>query len=75
MEFNEYSHIFMLGIGGIGMSALARYFKLKGKFVAGFDRVNTQLTQTLENEGFTILYKDNVDEIPYDFSIPEKKHL
>jgi len=72
MEFKEYSHIFMLGIGGIGMSALARYFKLKGKFVAGFDRVNTQLTQTLENEGFTILYKDNVDEIPYDFSIPEK---
>ena len=48
---NSIEHIYMIGIGGIGMSALARYFMSQGKFVAGYDRVSTRLTDDLIREG------------------------
>ncbi|MFA5575241.1 MAG: UDP-N-acetylmuramate--L-alanine ligase [Brumimicrobium sp.] len=54
----RYSNIYFLGIGGIGMSALARYFKSKGVFVGGYDKTPSKLTKQLENEGIMIHYED-----------------
>lgn len=56
--------VYFLGIGGIGMSALARYFKAKGYAVAGYDRTPSPLTQRLENEGICIHYADDPTLIP-----------
>jgi UDP-N-acetylmuramate--alanine ligase len=58
--------IYMLGIGGIGMSALARYFRQEGKEVSGYDRMPTALTKQLESEGMNIHYKDDPAYIPCD---------
>ena len=55
--------IFFLGIGGIGMSALARYYKHEGYTVAGYDRTPSDLTRALENEGIEIVYGDDQLEI------------
>jgi UDP-N-acetylmuramate--alanine ligase len=56
----NYENIYFLGIGGIGMSALARYFKAKGKNVSGYDRTPTHLTDELRNEDISIHFEDNV---------------
>ena len=56
--------VYFLGIGGIGMSALARYFKAKGYDVAGYDRTPSPLTQRLENEGIKIHYVDEIHHVP-----------
>ena len=56
-----------MGIGGIGMSALARYFMHEGCAVAGYDRTATPLTAQLEAEGALIHYDDSVDAIPAEF--------
>lgn len=56
----NYENIYFLGIGGIGMSALARYFKSKGKNVSGYDRTPTHLTDELRNEGINIHFDDSV---------------
>lgn len=56
--------LYFLGIGGIGMSALARYFKAKGYEVAGYDRTPSPLTHCLENEGISIHYVDDPSLIP-----------
>lgn len=56
--------VYFLGIGGIGMSNLARYFMSKGKKVAGYDRTETLLTKTLVSEGADIHYNDDIDTIP-----------
>ena len=56
--------LYFLGIGGIGMSALARYFKAKGYEVAGYDRTPSPLTQRLDNEGISIHYVDDPSLIP-----------
>lgn len=58
MDFDKLKHIYFLGIGGIGMSALARYFKAIGKTVSGYDKTSTKLTQALENEGIEVHYND-----------------
>ncbi len=68
---NQIDNIYFLGIGGIGMSALARYFKAKGFGVAGYDRTRSALTQQLEDEGIGIHYTDNTDEIPEHFRDPK----
>ena len=57
---------YFLGIGGIGMSALARYFKQRGDTVSGYDRTPSPLTEELEREGISIHYEDNPDLIPSD---------
>ncbi len=62
-----YNNYYFLGIGGIGMSALARYFKAKGYAVSGYDRTSTQLTKELEAEGITICYSDDVELIGAEF--------
>jgi len=56
----NYDNIYFLGIGGIGMSAIARYFKANGKNVSGYDRTPTHLTDELRNEGIRIHFDDNV---------------
>lgn len=61
---NNIQAIYFIGIGGIGMSNLARYFMLKGKKVAGYDRTETLLTKQLVKEGAEIHYADDVNLIP-----------
>ena len=63
MNLDLYKHIYLLGIGGIGMSALARYFNAHGKKVSGYDKSKTTLTKKLEKEGIAIHYKDDVSQI------------
>jgi UDP-N-acetylmuramate--alanine ligase len=55
--------IYFIGIGGIGMSALARYFNAKAVFVSGYDKTETALTKTLAAEGISIHYEDNIEFI------------
>lgn len=67
LKVNQIQNFFFLGIGGIGMSALARYFKHLGKNVAGYDKVESPLTQKLQQEGIAIIYTNNENQItaPY----------
>ncbi|HVS98478.1 MAG TPA: UDP-N-acetylmuramate--L-alanine ligase [Puia sp.] len=64
MEFKDIRTIYFIGIGGIGMSALARYFAFHGRSVSGYDRTETHLTRQLETEGIPIHYEDDVNLIP-----------
>jgi len=59
----QFPYIFFLGIGGIGMSALARWFKANGHNVSGYDKTETPLTQALQVEGITVHYADAVENI------------
>ncbi len=63
----NFKYIYFIGIGGIGMSNLARYFISKGLSVAGYDRISTPLTVALEAEGASIHYQDDVQSIPAPF--------
>lgn len=63
-KLNDIEVVYFIGIGGIGMSALARYFNSNGAKVFGYDRTRTELTQSLENEGMDLHYDINVDSIP-----------
>ena len=60
----KYENIYFLGIGGIGMSALARYFLHEGYSVAGYDLTATPLTRALESEGAAVHYEDDPEQIP-----------
>ena len=64
---NKIKAVYFLGIGGIGMSAIARYFLGSGTAVAGYDRTPSDLTRQLEKEGAQVHYEDNVDLIPEAF--------
>lgn len=64
IDFNNIKKAYFIGVGGIGMSAIARYFNSRGIEVFGYDRTLTQLTQKLENEGIKIHYEDDVAQIP-----------
>lgn len=70
MERN-YKKIYFLGIGGIGMSALARYYMHEGYRVAGYDRTATPLTRALEAEGAEVHYEDDINLIPEDMRSAE----
>jgi UDP-N-acetylmuramate--alanine ligase len=67
MDFGKINKVYFLGIGGIGMSALARYFMVNGKQVAGYDKTSTQLTDELVKQGMKIHFTDSVNEIPEGF--------
>jgi len=67
MNINQIHNVYFIGIGGIGMSALARYFVALGKNVAGYDKTPTQLTQELEALGMAIHFNDSVDAIDAPF--------
>lgn len=64
MQLNDIKTIYFIGIGGIGMSALARYFKGRGVAVHGYDRTATPLTHALEEEGMHIHYQEAPERIP-----------
>ena len=61
-NLETYQNFYFVGIGGIGMSALARYFHASGKNVLGYDKTNTKLTTALMNEGIDIVFEDVIDE-------------
>lgn len=65
-------YIYFIGIGGIGMSALARYFAHEGYAVAGYDRTSTPLTDRLIAEGIDIHFQDSIDMIPANFRDPRR---
>lgn len=65
MELKDIKSVYFVGAGGIGMSAIARYFIRKGLVVAGYDKTPSDLTHQLEKEGMLIHYAENVDEIPH----------
>lgn len=67
MSLETIHRIYFIGIGGIGMSALARWFKKQGKYIAGYDRTRTALCQQLEIEKMDIIYQDDVLSIPESF--------
>jgi UDP-N-acetylmuramate--alanine ligase len=75
MELNSIQRVYLIGIGGIGMSGLARYFQHRGCLVAGYDKTQTALTTTLEQENIEIAYHDEIDYIPFDFNEPEEGTL
>ena len=62
----QFPYVFFLGIGGIGMSALARWFRANGHQVSGYDKTETPLTQALSAEGIAVHYVDAVEHIPVD---------
>lgn len=64
MQVTMYDNYYFIGIGGIGMSALARYFKYIGKNVSGYDRTPSHLTAQLESEGIMVHYEDRPDLVP-----------
>lgn len=66
MNIQHISKVYFLGIGGIGMSAIARYFHSKGIVVAGYDKTPTALTTALENEGILVHFDDDVAQFPKD---------
>ncbi|MBC5994582.1 UDP-N-acetylmuramate--L-alanine ligase [Pontibacter cellulosilyticus] len=66
MKLEQYNYIYFLGIGGIGMSAIARWFNAKGYPVWGYDKTRTPLTETLEQEGIRVHYEDDVKLLPQE---------
>lgn len=66
MNLKEVNNVYFLGVGGIGMSALARYFKSLGCNVSGYDKTKTTLTEQLVQEGISIHYDENLDKIPVE---------
>ena len=69
MKLNNIHSIYFIGIGGIGMSALARYFNGRGVRVAGYDRTETELTKTLVQEGIEVRYAESVATLPQDVDL------
>jgi UDP-N-acetylmuramate--alanine ligase len=67
MNLAQIHNVYFIGIGGIGMSALARYFKSIGKNVAGYDKTQTELTDELETLGIAIHFEDAIESIPSEF--------
>lgn len=67
MTLDQFRYIYFLGIGGIGMSALARWFQINGYPIAGYDKTSTTLTDALEAEGMSIHFTEDVDQIPDSF--------
>ncbi len=67
MDIKTIHNVYFLGVGGIGMSAIARYFNTMGKNVAGYDKVSKPLTDDLINEGINIHFSDDILNIPEEF--------
>jgi UDP-N-acetylmuramate--alanine ligase len=69
MNLNQIQNVYFIGIGGIGMSALARYFKYIGKQVSGYDKTPSTLTNELIESGINIHFEDNINLIPNDYFV------
>jgi UDP-N-acetylmuramate--alanine ligase len=72
VNLDKIHRVYFIGIGGIGMSALARYFKSAGKQVAGYDRTRTRLTEELSAAGMDIHYADDIQAVPPEFRKSDK---
>ncbi len=72
MNLNNIHNIYFIGIGGVGMSALARYFHANSKHVAGYDKTQTEITDGLVTLGIEVHFEDSVDNIPASFLDIEK---
>lgn len=72
MNLKNIHTIYFIGIGGIGMSAIANYFHQNDKLIGGYDKVPNQLTDALKNEGVFIHFEDSVDSIPHHFKDKKK---
>ena len=70
MEAKDIKAVYFIGAGGIGMSAIARYFISRGLVVGGYDKTPSELTRRLEKEGVLLHYEENVDEIPHTCKNP-----
>ena len=75
MNIKSLEHIYLIGIGGIGMSALACFFLSQNKKVYGYDKVKSSITSELEEKGIKISYVDSIDTIPSDFNINQDNKL
>ncbi|CAN5620539.1 UDP-N-acetylmuramate--L-alanine ligase [soil metagenome] len=75
MNLENIHIVYFLGIGGIGMSALARWFKHSNHSVSGYDRTPTTLTRELESEGIFIHYEDDIELIPKEVKSTEKDKI
>ena len=75
MELQNIKRVYLIGIGGIGMSGLARYFHHLGCIVCGYDKTSTELTTELHNEGIQIIFDDNAEWIPLSFQQPDEGTL
>lgn len=71
MELKDTQRVYFIGIGGIGMAALARYYMSRGIAVAGYDRTPSDLTRALVAEGASVSYADSMDAVPEAFRRPE----
>lgn len=71
MDIKTIHHVYFIGVGGIGMSAIARYFNALGKNVAGYDKVSKPLTDELIQEGINIHFSDDISKIPLEFKNKE----
>src|ERR1700754_2024123 len=69
IELKDIKRIYFIGIGGIGMSALARYFRFHGRQVSGYDQTATALTRQLEEEGIAVHYEEDPDAIPKEVDL------
>ncbi len=72
MELQDIKRVYLIGIGGIGMSGLARYFAHLGCIVCGYDKTSTDLTDQLHNEGIQVIFDDREDWIPLSFQTPNE---
>jgi UDP-N-acetylmuramate--alanine ligase len=75
MELKNIQRVYLVGIGGIGMSGLARYFAHLGCIVCGYDKTSTELTTELKNEGIQSIFDDNAEWIPMSFRRPDEGTL
>src|ERR1017187_8409063 len=71
MELSDIKRVYLLGIGGIGMSGLARYFHHLGCVVCGYDKTSTDLTNELHKEGIPVIFDDREEWIPLSFQSPD----
>ena len=75
INIDQIKQVYLIGIGGIGMSGLARYFQHLGCNVSGYDRTETDLTIALVEEGIDVIYQDDVNLIPSSFAYPSESSL
>src|SRR6185503_19093654 len=75
MTLEDIKRVYLIGIGGIGMSGLARYFAHLGCIVCGYDKTATELTDQLHNEGIRVIFDDREDWIPMSFQTPDEYTL
>lgn len=72
MNLERIHNVYFVGIGGIGMSAIANYFKSNGKNVAGYDKVSTKITKSLQQMGIEVHFEDSINLIPLEFKDNEQ---